>query len=302
MEKFPIPQISKRKAIFLYVEKATVNREDSALQIKTTTGKIEIPCAQLTTLMLGPGTSITDHAIHICGEMGVTVIWVGEGGVRFYSQAQPIARSAKYIIQQAKLVSDPKTRLQIAKKMYQKRFPDEVVTASTMEKLRGAEGIRVRKAYIETSKKYNVPWKQRISKMSQIDPNDTINQAITMATSCLYGITHAAIVAVGASPALGFVHTGNSLSFVYDIADLYKTEIAVETAFKVISDPDNIPILDRQIRTTLREEFHKTKIIERIIKDINSLFNLSEDELTIDPLYLWVGNEGTLSMSGYNWG
>lgn len=38
----------------------------------------------------------------------------------------------------------------------------------------------------------------------------------------LYAVCQAAIVSLGYSPALGFVHTGKQLSFVYDIADLYK--------------------------------------------------------------------------------
>lgn len=40
--------------------------------------------------------------------------------------------------------------------------------------------------------------------------------------ACLYGVVHSVIVALGCSPALGFVHVDHERSFVYDIADLYK--------------------------------------------------------------------------------
>ena len=44
---------------------------------------------------------------------------------------------------------------------------------------------------------------------------------------------HAAIVAAGYSAGLGFIHTGKMLSFVYDVADLYKTETTVPLAFRL---------------------------------------------------------------------
>jgi CRISPR-associated protein Cas1 len=49
----------------------------------------------------------------------------------------------------------------------------------------------------------------------------------------MYGITHAVVTSLGCSPALGFVHSGHELSFVLDIADLYKTEIGIPVAFDV---------------------------------------------------------------------
>ncbi|MDI5821544.1 hypothetical protein MJI95_22790, partial [Salmonella enterica subsp. enterica serovar Kentucky] len=42
-----------------------------------------------------------------------------------------------------------------------------------------------------------------------------------------YGVTEAAILAAGYAPAIGFVHTGKPLSFVYDIADIIKFETVV---------------------------------------------------------------------------
>ena len=56
---------------------------------------------------------------------------------------------------------------------------------------------------------------------------DPINRALSAANACLYGVCHAGILSAGYSAALGFVHTGKMLSFVYDIADLYKTEMTI---------------------------------------------------------------------------
>ncbi len=59
-----------------------------------------------------------------------------------------------------------------------------------------------------------------------------MNQALSAATTCLYGLVHAVVVALGCSPALGLVHTGHDRSFVYDVADLYKMDLAVPVAFQ----------------------------------------------------------------------
>ena len=49
------------------------------------------------------------------------------------------------------------------------------------------------------------------------------------------GLAQAAILTAGYSPAIGFIHTGKALSFVYDIADLYKVELIVPLVFELIA-------------------------------------------------------------------
>jgi CRISPR-associated protein Cas1 len=60
-----------------------------------------------------------------------------------------------------------------------------------------------------------------------------VNQCISAATSCLYGITEAAVLAAGYAPAIGFIHSGKPLSFVYDIADIIKFDTVVPKAFDI---------------------------------------------------------------------
>jgi CRISPR-associated protein Cas1 len=64
-------------------------------------------------------------------------------------------------------------------------------------------------------------------------PGDVVNQCISAATSCLYGISEAAILAAGYAPAIGFIHSGKPLSFVYDIADIIKFDSVVPKAFEI---------------------------------------------------------------------
>ncbi len=55
--------------------------------------------------------------------------------------------------------------------------------------------------------------------------------ALSAANVCLYGVVHATVLALGYSPALGFIHNGNQHSFVYDIANLYKIQVTLPLAF-----------------------------------------------------------------------
>ncbi|MCJ1883214.1 CRISPR-associated endonuclease Cas1, partial [Pseudomonas nitroreducens] len=62
---------------------------------------------------------------------------------------------------------------------------------------------------------------------------DLPNRCLSAATACLYGVAEAAVLAAGYAPAVGFIHTGKPLSFVYDIADIYKFDTVVAVAFQV---------------------------------------------------------------------
>jgi CRISPR-associated protein Cas1 len=106
------------------------------------------------------------------------------------------------------------------------------------------------------------------------------NRALSAANSCLYGICHAAIVSVGYSPALGFVHTGKALSFVYDVADIYKTETSVPAAFRAVQS--GAKEVERAARHALREEFHSSRLLGRIVDDLAHLFRLDDGEGTLD--------------------
>lgn len=136
-------------------------------------------------------------------------------------------------MRQAALVSNMRSHLSVAKKMYQMRFPDEDVSGLTMQQLRGREGARVRGIYRQESAKWNVPWNGRQYDPEDYASGDAVNQALSAGHACLYGLAHAVIAALGCSPGLGFVHVGHECSFVYDVADLYKAETTIPVAFEI---------------------------------------------------------------------
>lgn len=282
-----LPKISDRVS-FIYVERAKINRVDSAITILDYRGIVRLPAAMIGVLLLGPGTDISHRAIELIGDTGTTVIWVGERGVRFYAGGTPLAHSTKFLEKQATLVSNNRTRLDVARKMYEMRFKGEEVSKFTMQQLRGREGARIRKVYRELSKEYKVEWSGREYKVDDYDDGTPVNKALSAANVSLYGVCHSVIAALGMSPGLGFVHTGHDKSFVYDIADLYKAEITIPIAFKIASEANENDDVGTLARLAVRDKMVDGKLLKRIVDDLQFLMKVEDDEqIEIDVLNLW---------------
>lgn len=281
----------KERMTFLYVERCLISRQDSALTITDSRGTAYVPAAALGVLLLGPGTNISHRAMELMSDTGACTIWVGEQGVRYYAHGRPLTHSSRLIVRQAELVSNTRKRLAVARKMYQMRFPNEDVSGLTMQQLRGREGSRVRSVYRACSKEYGVEWSGREYNPDNFTDASPVNQALSAAHVCLYGAAHSAIVAMGCSPALGFVHIGHEKSFVYDIADLYKAELTIPIAFQVAAEePDDVGAVTRR---RVRDAFATAHLFPRMVKDIRLLLmdeqeNAAEEEFfDVDELFLW---------------
>ena len=198
---------------FLYVEHARVDRDASAVTIWQENGVAHAPAAVLAALLLGPGTRITHAAVSLLAASGCSVAWTGEEGVRLYAGAVSTARSSSLLLRQAKLAGGDRMRLRVAREMYAMRFPGEDVSGLPLQKLRGREGARVRACYREHSQRTGVPWTRRQYDPGKWSSSDPVNRALSAANASLYGITHAAVLHLGCSPGLGFVHTGHQAEF-----------------------------------------------------------------------------------------
>ncbi len=137
------------------------------------------------------------------------------------------------------------------------------------------EGARVRAAYQNLAKEFGVNWQGRLYDQDSWNHGDPLNRALSSANACLYGLCHAAILSAGYSPAIGFIHTGKMLSFVYDIADLYKTELAIPVAFKTVAESKEE--VERRTRITCRDLFHQQKLMNRILPDIAEVLDARDD-------------------------
>ena len=280
-----LPKITDRMT-FLYLEKCKLKREDSAIVVIDDKGSVFVPAAAISVLLLGPGTEITHRAMELIGDAGVTVIWVGEHGVRFYAGGRPLTHRASLLQKQAELVSNQKAHLEVVRNMYAMRFPNEDVSKLTMQQLRGREGARVRAAYRKAAKEYGVEWDGRDYDYKDFENGTPVNQALTAGNVCLYGLAHAVIFALGCSAGLGFVHVGHENSFVYDISDLYKAEIVIPLAFETAAE--NPPELPSVMRRRVRDKMVETKLLERMVKDIKFLLKDQQETQDMqDAVYLW---------------
>lgn len=282
----------------VYVERSHVDRDENAVTVINKRETVRIPAAFIAVLLLGPGTRITHAAIALLADSGTAICWVGQQGVRMYAAGLGPSRGAGLLMRQAHLVTRPKERVRVARAMYGMRFPGEDVTDATMQQLRGREGTRVRRLYREHSERTGVPWHGRKYVAGDADSGDDLNRVLSAANAALYGICHAVITGLGASPGLGFVHTGSALSFVLDIADLYKADYTIPLAFDLTADGLTD---ERDARIGLRDRITETRLRTRIVTDIKQLLILdSENEDTDTTTQLWDDKIGAVA-SGTNW-
>jgi len=284
---------------YLYVEHAVIEQEARAIAVYREEGAVMVPVANLGVLALGPGTRITHAAIRTLMTSGVTVLWVGEEFGRFYAQGLGETRSARRIMKQARIWADPRLHLEVVKRLYRYRFPEPLPDDLTLEQLRGREGVRVRDTYARYSRETGVPWHGRNYDPKNWAAADPVNRALSVATSLLYGVAHAAIVSSGYSPALGFIHVGRMLSFVYDIADLYKAETAIPAAFYTVAESEHG--VEKRVREKMKSLLREQQVLQRAVSDLHRLFRGlakeldREDEDNPDPAIALWGPKGEVA-------
>jgi CRISPR-associated protein Cas1 len=292
-----LPRFDDRLS-YLYLEHGIIDQHHQSIAYHSKTGIVPVPVAALAVLMLGPGTSVTHAAMRVLAEHNCLVIWSGEENVRYYASAMGGTRSSSTLLYQAWLASDPERRNSVVRRMYELRFQESIDDRLTLQQIRGKEGLRVRSAYAKLGEQFGVTWSGRSYDRGDWAKADPINRAISAANSCLYGLCQAAILSIGLSPAIGFIHTGKQLSFVYDVADLYKVEITLPIAFQMAAEPKDD--LEREVRLRCRDTFRETRLMDRIIPDIGNLLQrkdkLDEFQSLIDvdaalPTPLWDPNE-----------
>lgn len=268
---------------FLYLDHGKIERHDNSVACFAFEECVPIPVADLSILMLGPGTTISHAAIAVLAEANCLVAWVGEQGVRYYSHGRGGTHLSTHLQRQALLWANMRSRRLVVRKMYSMRFKEELEPGLTIEQVRGREGHRVRAAYADAAKRHGVVWQQRRYDPGNWASADPLNRALSAGSACLNGIAHAAILTAGYSPGLGFIHAGKALSFVYDVADLFKVDLIVPIAFRVVGE--STKDVERRTRLECRDTFAQTGLLRRILPAIKEALDVGDD--------LGEGAEGT---------
>lgn len=265
----------KERISLLFLERGNLDVLDGAFVLVDKTGiRIHIPVGGVACLLLEPGIRVSHAAVALASRVGCLLVWIGEGGVRLYASGQPGGARSDRLLYQAKLALDDDARLKVVRKMYALRFGEAPPERRSIEQLRGIEGARVRKTYEAIAQQHRVTWVRRDYDPGAWNTADVPNRCLSAATSCLYGITEAAVLAAGYAPAVGFIHSGKPLSFVYDIADIVKFEAVVPLAFRVAAKCPQEP--EREVRLGCRDVFRQSKLLERLIPLIEEVLSAGE--------------------------
>lgn len=266
------PIAMKERISLLFLEYGQIDVIDGAFVLVQKTGvRIHIPVGSVACIMLEPGTRISHAAVALAARVGTLLVWVGEAGVRLYASGQPGGARSDRLLYQAKLALDDDARLKVVRKMYEMRFGEKPPERRSIQQLRGIEGARVRKTYELLAKRFGVTWNVRNYDANQWGSGDIPNRCVSAANACLYGITEAAVLAAGYAPAVGFIHSGKPLSFVYDIADIFKFQTVVPAAFQVAAKNPRDP--EREIRIACRDIFRESRILKDIIPTIEEVLS-----------------------------
>jgi len=264
----PLPM--KDRVSMIFIQYGQVNVLDGAFVVVDQTGvRTHVPVGSVACILLELGTRVSHAAVHLASTVGTLLVWVGEAGARLYASGQPGGAWADRLLCQARMALDDDLRLKVVRKMYELRFGEPSPVQRSVEQLRCIEGARVRELYRHFAHQYDIVWQNRNYDRHEWDAADLPNRCLSAATCCLYGITEAAVLAAGYAHAVGFIHTGKPLSFVYDIADIFKFETVVPLAFRIAARKSPQP--ERDVRLACRDVFRYSNLLTRIIPTIEDV-------------------------------
>ncbi len=271
-----LPQV-KDKYPFLYLERGRLEIDDSSVKwIDCDCNVIRLPITTINTLLLGPGTSITHEAVKVMAAANCSICWVGEDSLLFYAAGQSPTADTRNMRSQMLLAADRKKSVEVARRMFSRRFPLAELQGKSLKEMMGLEGYRVRELYEKKAIQYNVGWKGRSFQPGKFEIGDITNQVLTSANAALYGILTAAVYSMGYSPHIGFIHSGSPLPFVYDMADLYKEWLTIDLAFSL-----TLELAGKYNKAKVALEFRKRVIemdlLEKIGPDIKEMLEGDED-------------------------
>ncbi|PRW64775.1 type I-E CRISPR-associated endonuclease Cas1e [Actinopolyspora mortivallis] len=287
---------------FLYLEHVRVVQDDTGVcahieHPDTGPTRIALPVAALSCVLLGPGTSATQAAMATCARHNTSVLWTGSGGVRMYSGSHSANLTTEWLECQVRAWADENARLAVAARMYAHRFGTTVPEGTSLHRLRGLEGQRMKTLYHSLAEQHKLRGFRRDYDPHNWSDQNPINQALSAANTALYGTVHSAILALGCSPALGFIHSGKQHSFVYDIADLYKATHTIPLAFAL----NNSTNPEREARVRLRNNLRLYRLLPQIVTDIQQLLdptvepnNDDNDPEETELVHLWDPDLGAI--------
>lgn len=220
-----------------------------------------IPYGNTSVLLLGPGTSITQSAMHHLVLEGVLVGFTGGDGMPVFSGSLSEYRPTQYCQNWIKRWDDINWRLKVAKKFQMKRielvninwpkilkgydvedklneightFEEGLLKANTKESILGYEANYAKSLYKLLAQTFNVKFKRNPQ-----EKNDLVNELIDSQNYYAYGIAGATLWTLGIPYAFPVLHGETRRgALVFDLADIIKDAFLLPIAF--LSSYNNI--------------------------------------------------------------
>ena len=157
----------------------------------------------------------------------------------------------------------------MVRKMFSMRFGEPAPERRSVDQLRGIEGARVKRLYELLATQHRVKWNARCYEVGDFHAADLPNR-------CLSQAYRVPVWLGGGRRPIGFLHTGKPLSFVYDVADVFKFETVVPVAFKVAGEAErrSRPAASDPVGTVrrgCRDAFRRTGLLDKIIPAIEEM-------------------------------
>ena len=277
LEQARIPHADRHG--LLWLDRGALSVENGCLRFVTAGGYLDpgdyqVPHQSVSMILLGPGSTVSHDALRLLARHGTLLAAVGDGGVRVYT-APPLGSDRSDVARrQARLWANPKTRLDIARRMYAWRL-GKILRQRDIETLRGIEGARMKETYRLTAERFGVRWRGRRYDRAAPDAADLPNQAINHASTAVQAAAVIAVTAVSALPQLGFIHEDSDQSFVLDIADLYRDTVTLPVAFAAVAEVgDRGDSIERAVRRRAARTLQRERTIPAMIGRVKTLFEV----------------------------
>ena len=261
----PLRRISDRSG-FKYLEHCRLGVHDGAVVAESDETVAVIPVGALAALMLGEGSSVSQAAVIAATRAGCCLFWATHGGLRCVAFGLPVLHATNELAtRQAQAWTQ--RRLEVAVRLFERRFGEAPKVRSVAELL-GIEGSAAKERYRVAAGEKGLQWYGRVNNAGS--GVDGPNRAVSLVSSVVNCLVCAVVVQMGLIPSLGFLHNGQPLAFVYDLADLYRFEITVPVGFELAARG----FADSAWRESYHEIGHRldaSSFLQRVSEDVQWL-------------------------------
>jgi len=251
----------KDRIPFLYLDQCKISCKNNNVIVWDKNGCYYIPVQRVLNFIIGNNCSISTPALFIMYKANAHIHFVKRDGLYYYTPAIGSTYDNKNAEQHANCFVNKK--LEIINKMLYLRFKKDF-NVSSPEQARGIEGNRVKQFYKEISDKYDITWQGRKFEHG----SDLLNEMISLSNIFLYSLCLTIVHSLSYLPDLGFMHSGQRMSFIFDFSDIFKFNFFIPACFEIYSKSGD----KKDVEIKFKEIVKINDIIEKMIDILNYLF------------------------------